>query len=189
MNVLDRAIVFSTERHEGQVRKAGKIPYIVHPLEVVSIVATLTDDVEILAAAVLHDTVEDTKTTPEEIRENFGDRVAKLVASETENKYKNLPPEETWRRRKEETLAVLAETDDVGVKMLWLGDKLSNLRAFRRGCLAEGNAFFARFHQKDPREQYRYYRRVAELLSDLSDTEAYREFLTLIDAVFAGVKQ
>ncbi len=71
--------------HEGQLIKDGGV-YILHPLEVAAIVGTMTNDLEILSAAVLHDTVEDTPVTAQDILDNFGERVAELVAHETENK-------------------------------------------------------------------------------------------------------
>ena len=80
-----------------------------HPLEAASIAGMLTKDEDIICAAVLHDVVEDTDRQLEEIRELFGDRVAELVSSETENKRRYLPPEATWRIRKEESLKHLKE--------------------------------------------------------------------------------
>ena len=75
-NVLNRAIVFATEAHEGQYRKGTQIPYILHPMEAAAIVGTMTTDEEIIAGAVLHDVVEDTDTTIDDVQEMFGDRVA-----------------------------------------------------------------------------------------------------------------
>ena len=72
-NVLDRAIVFATEAHEGQFRKGTQIPYILHPMEAAAIVGTMTTDNEVIAGAVLHDVVEDTDTTVEQVCELFGD--------------------------------------------------------------------------------------------------------------------
>jgi len=66
-NILDRAIVFATNAHEGQFRKGTKIPYILHPLEAAAIVGTMTTDEDVIAAAALHDVVEDTDTTVEEV--------------------------------------------------------------------------------------------------------------------------
>ncbi|MBO5221836.1 MAG: bifunctional (p)ppGpp synthetase/guanosine-3',5'-bis(diphosphate) 3'-pyrophosphohydrolase [Clostridia bacterium] len=74
--ILNKAIVFATNVHSGQFRKSTDIPYILHPLEEAAIVGTMTTDDEILAAAVLHDVVEDTDTTVERVRELFGDRTA-----------------------------------------------------------------------------------------------------------------
>ena len=89
--LLNKGIVFATEAHTGQLRKSSNIPYILHPLEAAAIVGTMTTDDEILAAAVLHDVVEDTDTTVEQVKELFGNRAARLVASESENKRENLP--------------------------------------------------------------------------------------------------
>jgi (p)ppGpp synthase/HD superfamily hydrolase len=102
--------------------------------------------------------VEDTGITIEEIGEKFGKRVMELVSSETENKLAELPPEETWRIRKEETLKRLGATDDMAVLMLWIGDKLSNLRAIYRDFLAEGDAVWDKFHQSDVKVKAWYYR-------------------------------
>lgn len=83
-SVLDEAIIFATKAHAGTERRGKGFPYIVHPLEAVSIVATLTADQELLAAAALHDVLEDTDVTEDQLRERFGDRVAKAVVAESE---------------------------------------------------------------------------------------------------------
>ena len=77
--LLDKAVVFAVRAHSGTERRGKGFPYIVHPLEAVEIVSTMTSDQQLLAAAVLHDTVEDTCVTLEQIRDEFGDRVASLV--------------------------------------------------------------------------------------------------------------
>lgn len=163
-------------------------PYILHPAEVAAIVATMTDDQETLAAAVLHDTIEDAGVTLEEIRENFGKRVALLVMTETENKREDLPPSETWHIRKEETLIMLEHTKDISVKMMWLGDKLSNIRSFYRIYRRQGNALWQALNQKDPAEQAWYYRTIAACLSELKEYDAYQEYVKLVDTIFDTVE-
>ena len=97
--MVERAIEFATKAHEGQVRKGTTRPYIVHPLEVGKIVATMTDDEEIISAAILHDTVEDCEgVTVEGLAKEFSDRVASLVAQESEGKSKS------WYERKSTTM-------------------------------------------------------------------------------------
>ena len=182
-DILDRAIVFAVNAHAGQRRKDGT-PFILHPLEDAAVVGTMTNDPEILAAAVLHDTVEDTAVTGEEIKQNFGDRVYELVMHETEKKRPAFLPHETWRIRKEESLDALAETRDPAVKMLWLGDKLSNMRSLARDLDAEGDAVFKRFHNRDPLAHKWYYTTVLELLADLSEYPAYKEYASLTHRVF-----
>ena len=184
MELLDEAINFAVAAHSGMYRKKSKTPYILHPMEAAAIAGTMTDDAETIAAAVLHDTVEDTDVTPEEIRDRFGDRVAFLVGCETENKREGIPRDETWQARKEETLELLRSTDDIGVKILVLSDKLSNMRSFYRKYEECGDALWQDFHQKDKNKQYWYYDTIADLLSDLKDCEAWKEYRCLIDKVF-----
>ena len=75
--LLDRAIIFAVRAHAGTERRGKGFPYIVHPMEAVEIVATMTPDQELLAAAVLHDTVEDTDVTIEQIRTEFGEQIGR----------------------------------------------------------------------------------------------------------------
>ena len=72
----------------------------------------------------------------------------------TEDKRADLPPAQTWRIRKEESLTVLKNTDDIGVLMVWLGDKLANMRAIYRDFKVEGEAMWQRFNQKDAKEHF-----------------------------------
>lgn len=189
MSLLDEAIIFAVKAHSGAVRKRGKTPYILHPLEALAIAGTMSNDEEILAAAVLHDTVEDTETTMEEIRSLFGVRVSELVASETEEKRPELPAEATWRIRKEESLNKLKNAEDPGVKILWLSDKLSNMRSFYRLKQKKGDSFWLNFNMKDPLLQAGYYRAVLDLTKELSTCEAWKEMKTLTDAVFKDVEE
>lgn len=182
-NLLDRAIPFAVNAHRGQLRKGTDIPYILHPLEAAAIVATMSTSDEILAAAVLHDVVEDTDTTVEQVRELFGERVAKLVASESENKRENLSAQSTWKLRKQETLEHL-KTASTDVKMIALGDKLSNLRAIHRDYNAIGDALWQRFNQKDKNEHRWYYQGIADCLTELTGFQAYKEYCELIRKTF-----
>lgn len=184
MDLLERAIVFATEKHCGQVRKMAKTPYILHPLEVATVISTMTSDKELLAAGVLHDTVEDTDTTIEEIRDVFGKNVSLLVMTETEDKREDRPPADTWELRKEETLLILKNTTDIRVKMLWLGDKLSNMRSFAREYRKKGDDVWSSLNQKDPAKQAWYYKSIAEGLKELSHYDAYREYMALVNEVF-----
>ena len=186
-NTLERAICFAVDAHAGQKRKDGS-PFILHPLEDAVIVGKLTDDLEIIAAAVLHDTVEDTDTTEEDILREFGPRVCRLVMGETENKRPAVPPEETWHVRKEESLQLLAKTEDPAVRMLWLGDKLSNLRALRREHDKLGIKVFDRFNTSDPLAHKWYYGTILSLLSPFEDTSAYQEYSQHFHAIFDGYK-
>ena len=193
--VLDRAIIFAVKAHSGTERRGKGYPYIVHPLEAVEIVATMTADQELLAAAALHDTVEDTDVTVEQIRAEFGDRVAELVAAETDQ----IPgqagndvmagsdrpsEEETWHARKQAAIDRLSNASREA-KMVALGDKLSNMRAIARDYAIQGDALWNIFHAKDPKDHEWHYRGLADALRELEDTFAYKEFENLINQVFA----
>lgn len=189
MELFEKALCFAAEKHSGQRRKRASTLYIFHPMEAALIVSTMTSDQNVLAAAVLHDTIEDAGVTAEEIEKEFGARVKELVLSETENKRSDLPAEDTWFIRKQESLEELKNSQDVAVKMLWLGDKLSNARSYYREYLKSGDALWNNFHEKDPKKQAWYYRTVAECVSDLSEYDAYKEYVRLIDKVFENVSR
>ena len=184
ISLMDRAIIFATRAHSGTYRKGTKIPYIVHPIEAASIVATMTDDPDMIAAAVLHDVVEDTDATLEEIRFFFNDHIAKLVEAESENKRKDLPPQETWMVRKMETLTFLREEADREAKILALADKLSNMRAVHRDQKTIGDQLWERFNEKSKEKHGWMYRQVAEALSELKDTFAWQEYDRLVKKTF-----
>ena len=187
MELVSEAIAFAVKAHDGMRRKKSEAPYILHPMEAAVIVGTMTNDQNLIAAAALHDVVEDAGVTIEEIEEKFGKRVRELVESETEDKREELPPAETWRIRKEESLEVLKNTDDIAVLMVWLGDKLANMRSLYRDWKVEGNAMWQRFNQKDINEQAWYYRSIVKLTERLSNTSAWLEYKTLTEIVFRGV--
>ena len=184
MELVSEAIAFAVKAHDGMRRKKSDAPYILHPLEAAVIVGTMTDDQDLIAAAVLHDVVEDAGVTIEEIEKKFGTRVKELVSSETEDKRADLPPSETWRVRKEESLAVLKSTNDLGVLMVWLGDKLANMRSIYRDFKVEGHNMWQRFNQKNVSEQAWYYRSIVKLTERLAGTSAWLEYKTLTELVF-----
>ena len=184
MNVYEEAIQFAAEKHSGYVRKMFTLPYVIHPLEVSVIVSAMTDDLNTMAAAVLHDTVEDAGVSIEEIVERFGETVKKLVAAETEDKRRNRPPEETWEIRKKEVLEEIRNSDNIEAKKICLADKLSNMRSIKRLYDEKGASLWNGFHQKDPAVQEQYYRAVLDSLSELSNTDAYRELEETVKYIF-----
>jgi len=181
--LLDRAIIFAVKAHAGTERRGKGFPYIVHPMEAVEIVATITPDQELLAAAALHDTVEDTDVTIEQIREEFGERIANLVASESDVMIQGVSEEDSWHARKQAAIDRLARAPH-DAKIVALGDKLSNMRAIARDYAVKGDELWKIFHAPDPSDHEWHYRGLAASLRELSDTFAYQEFVALIDQVF-----
>lgn len=181
--LLDRAIIFAVKAHAGTERRGKGYPYSVHLMEAVEIVATMTPNQELLAAAALHDTVEDTNVTIDDIRAEFGDRIATLVAHETEERLEGVRAEDSWHDRKQATIKKLAKASRE-TKIVALGDKLSNMRAIAHDYDELGDALWERFHAKDPKDHEWYYRGLADSLRELQDTTAFQEFESLIHHVF-----
>lgn len=183
--LLDRAIIFAVKAHAGTERRGKGYPYIVHPLEAVEIVATMTADQELLAAAALHDTVEDTEVTVDQIRAEFGERIAALVADESDTFEAGVPEADSWHSRKRVAIERLARASH-DAKIVALGDKLSNMRAIARDYAVKGDELWNIFHAKDPKDHEWHYRGLADSLRELEDTFAFKEFESLINQVFGA---
>jgi len=174
--LFDRAASFAIAAHSGTERRGKGFPYIIHPMEAASIVSSITNDEELLAAAILHDTVEDTGATADQIRGLFGDRVAELVMYETALKR----PGMTWCEKREMQIDKLRSAPR-DAKIVAIGDKLSNLRAIVRDYRAMGDELWLRFKAPDGRiDIVWYYHGLAEAFAELADTEPYREFVSLL---------
>lgn len=182
-SILDKAIVFAVNAHRGKERRGKGFPYIVHPMEAVAIASTMTNDQELLAAAALHDTVEDTDVTLSAIRREFGDRVADLVEAESDITFEGRNSEESWRFRKEESIERLSAASN-DVKIVALADKLSNIRAIYRDYQAIGGKVWDLFSVKDAAAHQWHFRGLARALKSLDATFAYKEFVETIDKVF-----
>ena len=129
VELLRRAYVFSALEHKGQTRHSGE-PYLVHPLEVADILAEMKLDAVGIAAGLLHDVVEDTLTTPEKIRETFGEDVAHIVEGVT--KIGAIPFSSTEERQAENfRKMLLAMVDDIRVILVKLADRLHNMRTLQ----------------------------------------------------------
>jgi guanosine-3',5'-bis(diphosphate) 3'-pyrophosphohydrolase len=129
LELLRKAYVFSALEHKGQIRHSGE-PYLVHPLEVADILADMKLDTVCIAAGLLHDVVEDTLTTPEKIRQLFGEDVAHIVEGVT--KIGAIPFSSTEERQAENfRKMLLAMVDDIRVILVKLADRLHNMRTLQ----------------------------------------------------------
>jgi (p)ppGpp synthase/HD superfamily hydrolase len=127
MSLIFSALRFAAERHREQKRKDDKTPYINHPIEVAETLVSAggVSDVITIVAAILHDTVEDTATTREELQELFGDDVTKVVLECTDDK--SLPKEERKRLQVEH-----APHKSPRAKLVKIADKTSNITDITR---------------------------------------------------------
>ncbi len=175
MNRIEKAVAFATKAHAGQYRKGTDRPYILHPIETMAIITRLVRyDEDIIAAAVLHDVVEDTAVTLNRIEKEFGPRVATLVASVTEDKMRKMPPEATWRARKWQTIFNLRKAKRE-TKALVLADNLSNLRELKRNHEKYGDMIWEHFNQKDKKMQEWYFKEIEKIVSKEFEYEYYEE--------------
>ena len=140
-DALNRAYVFAMKKHGAQLRTSGD-PYYSHPVEVAGILTKFKLDSVSIIAGLLHDTVEDTDTTVEEVRELFGDQVAQIVDGLTklakiEQKSANNKQAENFRK------LLLAMSEDIRVLLIKLADRLHNMRTLHF-CAPEKRARIAR---------------------------------------------
>lgn len=178
--LLHESIVFANKAHKGQLRKGTDIDYISHPMEVMQILTAMRADDDLIIAGVLHDTVEDTPVTLEELEEKFGSDIAALVAHHSEDK--SLP----WIERKTAAIDHL-EKADRHTKMLVLADKLSNLRSMYSTYQEIGDALWERFNAPKEKQCW-YYTEILNALWDIGGFEDiepfYEEMTNLIKDIF-----
>ena len=182
-SLLDKAIIYAVQAHSGMVRKGTTTPYIVHPLEAAAIVASMTDEEEVIQLLCYMMFLK-MPATVNQLIEEFGKRVAALVSAESEDKREDTPAAETWKLRKQETINLLINEKCLPVKMVALGDKLSNVRAMYRDYQAIGDRLWDRFNQKDKSEHGWYYRSIADATMELSEYPAWQEYERLVSLLF-----
>jgi hypothetical protein len=178
--VIFKAIEFSTKAHAGQHRKGTKIPYIIHPLGVAKILIEYGCPDHVVIAGILHDTVEDTTITLEQIKDTFGSAVADLVKAASEP-----DKSDTWENRKKHTIGML-KTLSKDAANLVLADKLDNIRAIGEDLERNGEGIWGRFNR--PRDQQKwYYENLAAVFTDSLSAEQSRNLLDLFKAEVARV--
>lgn len=179
VSLTHQAIIFATQAHQGQVRKQTSIPYIVHPFEVAQILTLAGEEEPLIVAGLLHDTLEDTPTTPEALQELFGPKVFEYVAAVTENKSL------TWEERRAETLEFLEHRASREILMLTCADKLSNLRSIAEDLNTLGDApvFWKRFNRGKEKQCW-FYRSMLQALAPLKAEGIYQEYHALCQVIF-----
>jgi (p)ppGpp synthase/HD superfamily hydrolase len=144
------AIELAARAHHNQVRKGTEIPYIVHPLAVASLLIRVNSPEPLVIAALLHDVVEDTPVTIQEILSRFGPTVAGIVTALSEPDKKA-----SWEDRKSHTIHYIDGQASDEILLVSLADKLDNIRAIREGLESDGERFWERFNR--PRDKQKWY--------------------------------
>lgn len=178
---IDRAVEFAVRAHAGQARKGTDVPYVTHPLAVGLMLAQEGCREELIAAALLHDTVEDTPVTLEELKDKFGDDVADLVEGCSEPD-KSLP----WEERKRHTHAYLKRAP-LDVRIVSCADKLHNVRTMADDYEAHGEGLWRRFNRGREKQKW-YFEGLVEVLCGRDDIpegmHLFDEFETSVRRLF-----
>lgn len=148
--LIDKAARFAAVKHDGQYRKGTNIPYITHPFGVAMILMEESQSEKLVVAALLHDTLEDTEATEEELFRNFGEEILMLVMAASEP-----DKSQAWEIRKQHTIDELPH-HSIDALNLILADKLHNLRSVQTDALKHGSGIWNRFN-RGKREQCWYY--------------------------------
>lgn len=180
MPTLFDAIEFAARAHAGQYRKGTRVPYIIHPLAVARTLIECDADETLVIAALLHDVVEDTKTTLAQVRDVFGDEVAELVNALSEPRR-----QDPWEQRKQGTLEFL-ETTSQDVLLLEIADKLDSLRDLRVTLEREGERTWQRFNRGRDKQAW-YHRALSEIFLRRATTECGAALAREFDAHVRGV--
>lgn len=162
-DAYERALRLAAVRHHGQTRRGDLTPYITHPVAVARIVECVGFDEATVVAALLHDLLEDTPTTIDELRAQFGDQVADTVAGCSEGKIDANGQVRSWEERKRDHLLRLGLATPA-VKGVVLADKLHNLSCLRLS-LASGRQIWDEFHASRDRVLW-YFAAIIECCRD-----------------------
>lgn len=178
--MINQALEIARLAHEGQFRKGSKTPYILHPMEAGVIAASLSMknnqvDEEVVAAAILHDVIEDTDLSYQDLSKDFNEKVMELIRLQSEDKSKS------WQERKEKTIELLANNKDLNFEIVTLADKLSNLRSIYRDYHVLGDDLWQRFNVKEKAKHKWYYTSIAENIKQLKATREYKEYQELLE--------
>lgn len=164
--VIEKAKIFAQKAHNGQKRKVTGEPMFFHLEEVANILEEAGFSPEVVTAGYLHDTVEDTHVTLEELKREFGEKIAFIVAGHTEDKTK------TWEERKQTTIDELADPKTpLSIRALIIADRLSNLRNLKKDTKVLGEKVWESF-KRGRKEQEWYFRGcLNEMKSGLKEEE------------------
>ncbi|HKL12202.1 MAG TPA: HD domain-containing protein [Halanaerobiales bacterium] len=180
-SIIAEALKVATKAHRSGNRKGGdQIPYIVHPIEVALTLQENNMSEEIIAAGLLHDTLEDTEIKITDLKDRFGKEITDLVigASERLENRDNT----AWEERKQYTVDHLRNAERK-IKYISCADKLSNIRSMIRDYDEIGDKLWSRFNRGYEKQNW-YYTNLVDSLSDLEGLEMYEQFRLAVNYLF-----
>lgn len=177
MDIIEKALQMASRAHQNQYRKNTDIPYIAHPVAVGMMLMKEGYSEELVAAGILHDTVEDTDLTLEDMIREFGSGIAEIVAGCSEPD-KSLP----WKERKEHTIEFL-KTAPEEIRVVACADKLHNIRSILKDYEQVGDEVWRRFNA-GKEEQKWYYTSIVESLGWQSSFPLLQELQKQVKRLF-----
>ena len=175
--LIHKAIEFVAVAHREQLRKSSDLPYIVHLFEVAQILTANGASDDVICAGILHDTLEDTKTTKSDLIDNFGQKITNLVCANSENKSLS------WEERKQQTIDYIKNEATIDELLVICADKLSNIRSCFSDYEKLGDKLWDRFNRGYDKQKW-YYLSLSSALSRLEKYAMYKEFNELCNILF-----
>lgn len=174
---IKKALYFAAEKHDGQYRKGGNVPYITHPVLVAFKVSKYINDEEIIAGAILHDVLEDCRdVTFKILQKEFGDRVAHIVdeVSAPDNTYA------TWKEKKEAYISKIKNVSDDALNIV-AADKMMNMQAYFDALKTRGDEI-KQYFKGTPNEYRWYYGEIGNILTyRLKNHSITQDYLKLLE--------
>lgn len=177
MEKIDKAILYATKAHDGQRRKTDNVAMIFHPYTVAMILQYNGMNENMVIAGILHDVVEDTKFTIEDIKNEFGNDIAKIVDEVTENKA--LP----WKERKIEAIDKIRTASFEG-KMVECADKINNLETLYELIKTKGNEVWKSFNKPYEEQKWYYSQMYNAVVENTEENDLIIRYKNILNKIF-----
>lgn len=174
---IEKALNLAAEKHNCQIRKSSKLPFIIHPVSVMIILSNYTEDQDILTASLLHDILEDVEDYDyQNLKNDFGEKIAQIVEGVSEDSEliaNRLNDKKTWQSRKEQYIENLKD-DSFESLMICAADKIHNLRSMTRTYQEQGEKMWQDFNAPLEKQIW-YYESVLEILKEKLNNPIIKE--------------
>lgn len=177
MQKLDYAILFATKAHDGQRRKTDNVDMIFHPFTVGMLLRRVGADEDTVIAGILHDVVEDTKYTLDDIENIFGKKVRTIVEEVTENKALE------WKKRKEEAIEKVRNASIQG-KMVECADKINNLESLYDLLQEKGAEVWKNFNKPYSEQKWYYTEMYQAVVDNTENNQFFERYKKILNKVF-----
>jgi (p)ppGpp synthase/HD superfamily hydrolase len=174
---IEKALNLAAQKHDCQIRKSSKSPFIIHPVSVMIILSQYTEDENILVASLLHDILEDVEDyNYKDLKKDFGEKIAQIVEGVSEDPdliANRLDDKKTWQSRKERYIKTLKK-DSFESLMICAADKIHNLRSMTKIYQEQGEKMWQDFNAPLEKQVW-YYQAVTRILKEKLNNSIIKE--------------